>query len=304
MTLSSNTHIDLIEVGPRDGLQNEAQTIPTHDKITLIDKLASCGFTTIEPTSFVSPKWVPQMADHAYLMQTLKQDSTIRYPVLVPNLQGLHQAIELNIRTIAVFTAASDAFTQKNTHCSIAESMQQIHEIIELAKQHHMDIRGYVSCIATCPYSGETNIDDIVLLSQQLLEAGCYEVSLGDTTGRATPPRVKSLLKAASNHLDIKKLAMHFHDTYGQALVNVYESLHMGITKFDCSVAGLGGCPYAPGSSGNVSSEDLVYFLENLGYSTGIDLNKLCETGRYITKILGKQTRSRVARALQFKCSS
>ena len=293
------TQVSIIEVGPRDGLQNEPKSIPTTTKLTLIDKLANSGLTTIEATSFVSPKWVPQMGDHSQLMQQLQRRKGVKYPVLVPNLHGYDDAIAAGAKTIAVFTAASETFSNKNTNCTIDQGLQRISDIIERAKADGITVRGYISTVLGCPYEGKTSTERVAAIAEDLLVMGCYEVSLGDTIGVGTPGRAKHLIKAVHKKLDIDCIAMHYHDTYGQALANIYASLELGVNKFDSSVAGLGGCPYAPGASGNVATEDVLYMLQGLDIETGIDLNKVVDAGNFISKIIGRPTRSRVAAALK-----
>lgn len=291
--------VDIVEVGPRDGLQNEPKAITTDIKLELINQLADSGIKTIEATSFVSPKWVPQMADHSSLMQQLQHRDGITYPVLVPNLRGYDDAIAAGAKTIAVFTAASESFSNKNTNCSIEQGLQRIADIIERAKSDNIHVRGYVSCVLGCPYEGNIAVDKVSDITQHLLEQGCYEVSLGDTIGVGTPGKAKQLLEAVLKDNPSKQLAMHYHDTYGQALANIYASLELGIAKFDSSVAGLGGCPYAPGASGNVATEDVLYMLNGLGIETGIDIEKVANAGYFISKVIGRPTRSRVAAAMK-----
>lgn len=269
------TRIQINEVGPRDGLQNESVTIPTQTKIEFINALSDSGLTYIEATSFVSPKWVPQLADHRDVYLGISKQDGVHYPVLVPNRKGMLDAINCEVRDVAVVTAASEQFTKKNTNCSIAESLDRVAEIVELAAIHDINVRGYVSCVFACPYAGETEPDLVTKISQQLLELGCYEVSLGDTTGVGTPEQVQQLLTSMLNNINPSMVAMHFHDTHKQALANIQASLKLGICSFDASVGGLGGCPYAEGASGNVSTQDVVNMLHDLGYETGIDIEKL-----------------------------
>jgi isopropylmalate/homocitrate/citramalate synthase len=288
----------LVEVGPRDGLQNEPKTIPTEIKLNLIAQLADAGLTTIEATSFVSPKWVPQMADHRELMQALNLDSGINYPVLVPNLQGYHAAKKSGAKIIAVFTAASNTFSQKNTNCTIDEGLTRIQKIMALAKEDGIKVRGYVSCVLGCPYEGETDPAVVAPIAERLHQMGCYQVSLGDTIGVGTPKKTQRLIQAVIESMPLADLAMHFHDTYGQALANIYASLSLGVSCFDASVGGLGGCPYAPGASGNVATEDILYMLNGMNIKTGINLKKLMAAGKYINHYIGRRTRSRVSLAL------
>lgn len=276
------TTVKLVEVSPRDGLQNEAQFVPTHIKIALIEKLADAGLKTIEATSFVSPKWVPQLADHAEVFRGIKKRADVHYPVLVPNVKGLENAIAAGVQEIAVFGAASETFSQKNIHCSISESIERFAEIISLAKQHKILVRGYVSCVLGCPYEGEINPEKVVNVAQQLFDLGCYEISLGDTIGVGTPGKAVALVRKVSQHIPINHLAVHFHDTYGQALANIYATLQEGIAVVDSAVGGLGGCPYAPGAAGNVATETVLYMLNGLGIETGVDLRALREVALYI----------------------
>lgn len=267
--------IHINEVGPRDGLQNEKQTIPTAKKIAFINTLSDSGLKYIEATSFVSPKWVPQLADHREVYLGITKHSDVRYPVLVPNRRGMEAAIECGVTDIAVFTAASEQFTQKNTNCSISESIDRIADIMTLAMEHNIHVRGYISCVVACPYAGPTNPQLVSDISHQLLELGCYEISLGDTIGVGNPTDIDNLLDCVLVDIDPLMIAMHFHDTHQQALDNIKQSLQHGITSFDASVGGLGGCPYAPGASGNVATEAVVNLLHGLGYETGVDVAQL-----------------------------
>lgn len=293
--------VRLTEVGPRDGLQNEPKAITTETKLALIKQLTASGLTDIEATSFVSPRWVPQMADHRQVVEALKTwpNTETHYPVLVPNLTGMQAAIEAGAKTVAVFTACSERFSKKNTNCSIKEGMARISDIIALAQAHDIPVRGYISCVLGCPYEGHTSLTTTVDLSQQLLEKGCYEVSLGDTIGIGTPGKTTALLQAILSSCPKNQIAMHFHDTYGQALANIYASLLLGITHFDSAVAGLGGCPYAPGASGNVATEDVLYMLEGLDIETGVDLKRVVQAGYFISNAIGRPTRSKVANAMR-----
>lgn len=295
------TQITLVEVSPRDGLQNEKEIIPTEIKIEFINRLSQTGLKIIEATSFVSPKWVPQMADHAAVMHGITRASGVQYPVLIPNRKGLETALKSNVREIAVFTAASETFSQKNTNASIAESLARIAEVITLAKEHHLPVRGYVSCALGCPYEGDISPDQVAQVADQLFAMGCYEISLGDTIGVGTPKKTQQLLNIVSKHIPKQQLAVHFHDTYGQALTNIYVSLEQGIHTIDCSAAGLGGCPYAPGASGNVATEDVIYMLQGLGIETGIDLSALLKASQFILSHLQHSTRSKAAQALLAK---
>jgi hydroxymethylglutaryl-CoA lyase len=300
MTLPRNVRV--IEVGPRDGLQNEPRTLPVAIKIELIDRLAACGLKSVEAGAFVSPKWVPQMADSADVMRALPQREGVAYPVLVPNLKGLEAALAAGAREVAIFASASESFSQKNINCSIAESVERFREVAEAAKAAKVRIRGYVSCVLGCPYEGDVAPKAVADLTRTLFELGCYEVSLGDTIGVGTPLRVKALVEAVARRAPLKKIAGHFHDTYGMAVANVYAALEMGVAAFDASVAGLGGCPYAPGAAGNVATEDLVWLLYGLGINTGIDLPRLAETGQWISGQIGRESNSRVGRALMLRC--
>lgn len=289
--------VKLVEVGPRDGLQNEPQLVPTAIKIELIDRLSAAGLKVVEATSFVSPKWVPQMSDHLEIMQGIKRFPGVSYPVLVPNLQGLASALSVEVNEISVFTAASETFTQKNIHCTIDESFLRFAPVIETAQKNNIKIRGYVSCVLGCPYEGEIKPQAVAEVAKRLFEMGCYEVSLGDTIGVGTPGKTLQMLEAVTQYIAVDYLAGHFHDTYGQALANIFAALQFGVSAFDSSVAGLGGCPYARGATGNVASEDVLYMMQGLGIETGIDLEKLVETAIFICNFLGKSPRSKVTLA-------
>jgi hydroxymethylglutaryl-CoA lyase len=289
--------VRIVEVGPRDGLQNEAQTVATETKIEFIRRLAASGLKTIEATAFVSPKWVPQMADHAEVLRGLAHEEGVGYPVLVPNLRGFEEAVAAGATEVAVFAAASETFSQRNINCSIAESLDRFAPVFAAARAANVQVRGYVSCVLGCPYEGEISPDKVADVSAALFESGCYEVSLGDTIGVGTPNRTIALIKTVGGRIPVDRLAGHFHDTYGQALVNIYAALTMGLQVFDASVSGLGGCPYAPGATGNVATEDLLYMLNGMGIETGVDLDRLIAAGAFICEKLGRQTQSRVARA-------
>jgi hydroxymethylglutaryl-CoA lyase len=293
--------VRIVEMGPRDGLQNEKQVIPLDTKLQLIDKLADAGLREIEVTSFVSPKWIPQMADHDALMRTLKRRPGVSYPVLTPNLQGFESAQAAGADRVAVFAAASEAFSKKNINCSITESIERFLPVMRAAQQHGISVRGYVSCVIGCPYEGEIAPAKVAEVTQRLIDIGCEEVSLGDTIGVGTPASVQRMLEACARTVPVDKLAGHYHDTYGMAVANVEASLRLGLRCFDASVAGLGGCPYAKGATGNVATEDVVYLLHGLGADTGIDLDQLVDAGAWISAQLGRQTNSRVARALLAK---
>lgn len=293
--------VKMVEVGPRDGLQNEATPVPTAVKIELLERLVKAGLTVIEATSFVSPKWVPQMADHAAVLAGITPHPGVSYPVLVPNRQGLDEALKAGAQEIAIFAAASETFSSKNINCSIAESLGRYSELVGEALSRGVRVRGYVSCVLGCPYEGEVSPEAAAEVAERLYEMGCYEISLGDTIGVGTPGRARELFETVARRVPKERLAAHFHDTYGQALANVLAVLEQGIAVFDSSVAGLGGCPYAPGASGNLASEDLLYLLNGLGIETGVDLCALAEAGNYISSFLGRPSGSKVARALQQK---
>jgi hydroxymethylglutaryl-CoA lyase len=289
--------VNIVEVGPRDGLQNEPTLVPTNVKIDLIDRLSNTGLQTIECSSFVSPKWIPQLQDAAEVMSSIKKDPLKKYPVLIPNLQGLTNAIQTPIDTIAIFASASEAFSKKNINCSIDESIRKMTQVASEAKQRNYKIRGYISCVLGCPYTGEVDIANTIKLAVKLEELGCYEVSFGDTIGVGTPLKAKALIKEVKKVLPLDKVAVHFHDTYGQALVNIYACLEEGVSTVDSSIAGLGGCPYARGSSGNVATEDVVYMLQGMGIETGVNLEELVDVAHFVTKHLGHPSRSKVSLA-------
>ena len=289
--------VRLVEVGPRDGLQNEANPISVADKVRLVDDLTDAGLSYVEVGSFVSPKWVPQMAGSADVFAGIRQKAGVTYAALAPNLRGFEDALGAGVKEVAVFSAASEAFSQRNINCSITESLQRFVPIMDAARQHGVRVRGYVSCVLGCPYEGNVDAAQVAAVARELYEMGCYEVSLGDTIGTGTPGATRHLFNVVGAQVPRPQLAGHFHDTYGQALANVYASLLEGINVFDSSVAGLGGCPYAKGASGNVASEDVLYMLQGLGIDTGIDLDKLIAAGQRISSVLGRATGSRVARA-------
>ena len=292
------TQVRLVEMSPRDGLQNEpGPVIDTAIKTGLIDRLADCGLNHIESASFVSPKWVPQMGDAAEVMAGIKRKAGVRYSVLTPNLRGFENALAAGVDEVAVFGAASESFSQKNINCSIAESLERFLPVMEAAKQHHIPVRGYVSTVLGCPYEGDIAPEQVAKVAKALAELGCYEISLGDTIGVGTPLKAKRMLEAVAAEVPIEKLAAHFHDTYGQALANLYAVLEEGIAVIDSSVAGLGGCPYAKGASGNVATEDVLYLLNGLGIETGVDLNKLVTTGEWISEQLKRNNGSKVGQA-------
>lgn len=290
--------VRIVEVGPRDGLQNEKQAIPTAAKIQLIEMLVDAGLTYIEAGSFVNPKWVPQMADSAEVFAGINRKANITYAALVPNLQGYERAIAVNANEVAIFAAASEAFSQKNINCSISESIKRFETLISAAQAQKIPVRGYISCVAGCPYSGNVDPATVASIAKELLTMGCYEISLGDTIGVGTAGKIKNLIETVAQDIPIEKLAVHMHDTYGQALANIYASLEMGVSVIDSSVAGLGGCPYAAGASGNVATEDLVYLLNGLGIRHGVDLPKLIQAGNFISRILNKPNQSKVAKAM------
>ncbi len=293
--------VRIVEVGPRDGLQNEALIIPARVKIELIDRLSACGHSAIEVSSFVSPKWVPQLSDAAEVFTGINAKPGVRYPVLIPNLVGYERALAVGAREVAVFTAASEAFSEKNTNASIAETLERFQPIFERAKADGIAVRGYVSCVLGCPYQGEIAIADVVGVARTLHLMGCYEVSLGDTIGVGTPNKARALMRAIAQEIPISAIAGHFHDTYGQALANITASLDEGVRVFDSSVAGLGGCPYAKGATGNVATEDLVYLLDGLGMNNGVNLIALAQVGAWISRVLGRESQSRAGRAMLAK---
>lgn len=290
--------VRIVEVGPRDGLQNEKNTVATADKIALIDRLSACGLQSIEATSFVSPKWVPQLADAADVFSSITRRSGVGYPVLVPNEQGYERARAVGVEEIAVFTAASETFNRKNINAGIDESLARFEPVMRRAREDGVRVRGYVSTVLGCPYQGEVPLADVVRVAQALHRMGCYEISLGDTIGVGTPGKARAMLAAVAGEVPMAALAVHFHDTYGQALANILACLEEGVGVVDSAVSGAGGCPYAKGASGNVASEDVVYMLHGLGIRTGVDLDALAGTGRWLASLLGRQTGSRVGRAL------
>jgi len=287
--------IQIVEVGPRDGLQNEKEWVPTETKISLIEKLADAGLTKIEATSFVSPKWVPQLKDAHGVFTGIKRVPGVSYPVLTPNMKGFERALEADAKEIAVFSAASEKFTQKNTNCSIEESINSFRPVLEQAQKYNIPVRGYISCVLGCPYQGNVPVEDVVNLAVKMTEMGCFQISLGDTIGAGTPVQAKRMVQKVSEKIPMPNLALHFHDTRGQALANIYACLELGVSVIDASVAGLGGCPYAKGATGNVATEDLVFMLHGMDVETGIDLNKLIETGRFISDVIGRVPQSRVS---------
>ncbi len=287
--------VKIVEVGPRDGLQNEKQSIDVATKVELIDRLSASGLPVIEAGAFVSPKWVPQMADTDKVLAGIKRYKGVSYPVLVPNVKGMEMALKAGVREIAVFGAASETFSQKNINCSIAESLDRFAPVIKTAKDNNIKVRGYVSCVMGCPYEGDIAPEKVAEVSKGLFDMGCYEISLGDTIGVGTVPKTKAMLDAVKPHIPVEHLAVHFHDTYGQALVNIYAALERGVSVIDSSVGGLGGCPYAKGASGNVATEDVIYMLHGLGIETGCDLGGLTDTARWIFQQLGRKPQSKLA---------
>ncbi len=296
--MSLPQRVKIVEVGPRDGLQNEKQVVPTEIKIELIDRLAEAGVRVIEATSFVSPKWVPQMSDNAAVMQGIKRHPSTVYPVLTPNLQGFDAAVQAGAAEVAIFGAASESFSRKNINCSIAESLKRFEPVVSAASALEIPVRGYVSCVVGCPYEGAIAPEQAAGVAKTLFDMGCYEVSLGDTIGVGNPDSIQRLIEACVRHIPIGKLAGHYHDTYGMAIANIYASLEMGMATFDSSIAGLGGCPYAKGASGNVATEDVIYLLQGLGIETGIDLAKLAAIGDWISTALNRPNGAKAGRAL------
>ncbi|MBQ4850623.1 hydroxymethylglutaryl-CoA lyase [Pseudoalteromonas sp. MMG012] len=296
-------HVKIVEVGPRDGLQNES-TVSSEDKIQLINTLSVAGLKHIEAGAFVSPKWVPQMADSLDVINGVSVAPDVVLSALTPNLRGAQAALSANVKEFAIFTAASETFTQKNINCSIEQSIERFKDVVQLAQQHGIKVRGYVSCVLGCPYEGDIEPEAVLKVCKQLLALGCYEISLGDTVGVGTPNKVKSVISLLLQHIPIDKLAVHFHDTYGQALANIHSALELGIATIDSAVAGLGGCPYAQGASGNVATEDVIYLLQGLGIDPQIDLERLAKAGWAICDALNKSPVSKVSLALQAKCAS
>lgn len=294
--MSASDFVRIVEVGPRDGLQNEAAEVSTGTKIALIDRLSACGFPVVEATSFVSPRWVPQMADAAAVLGGIARRDGALYPVLVPNEQGLERALAAGVREIAVFTAASDAFNRRNINCDIDESLRRLAPVVARAVADGLWVRGYISTVLGCPYQGRVPVNDVVRVVKALDAMGCAEISLGDTIGVGTAKKARAMLEACATEVPMARLAVHFHDTYGQALANVYACLEAGVRVVDASVAGLGGCPYAQGASGNLASEDLVYQLHGLGMNTGVELDALCDTARWINAELSREPASKLAR--------
>tara|TARA_B110000211_G_scaffold209991_1_gene247733 strand:+ start:24894 stop:25811 length:918 start_codon:yes stop_codon:yes gene_type:complete len=291
------TQVKIVEVGPRDGLQNEKVQISAEEKIALIDQLADAGVNYIESGSFVSPKWVPQMATSTDVFNGIKRKEGVTYAALTPNMKGFEAAMAVNANEVAIFGAASEAFSQKNINCSIEESLQRFEPIMQAAKAANIPVRGYVSCVVGCPYDGFIEPEQVAMVAEKLYNMGCYEISLGDTIGVGTPASVAKMIQAVNTHVPMNKLAVHFHDTYGQALTNIYTALQAGVMVVDSAIAGLGGCPYAKGASGNVATEDVLYLLNGLGIETGIDFDKLLAAGWFISDKLGKAPISKVSTA-------
>lgn len=299
--MSLPSHVRLVEVGPRDGLQNEAQPISVADKVQLVDALSAAGLSYIEVGSFVSPKWVPQMAGSAEVFAQIQRKPGVTYGALAPNLRGFEDALAAGVKEVAVFAAASEAFSQRNINCSISESLERFAPIMAAAKQHGISVRGYVSCVLGCPYEGEIAPAQVAVVARELYAMGCYEVSLGDTIGTGTAGATRRLFDVVGAQVPRDKLAGHFHDTYGQAVANIYASLLEGINVFDSSIAGLGGCPYAKGATGNVASEDVLYMMQGLGIETGVDLDLVVDAGQFISEHLGRKAVSRAGNAIAAK---
>jgi len=293
--------VRLVEVGPRDGLQNEKGEVPTNLKVELIERLAAAGLPAVEATAFVSPKWIPQMADHTEVLERIRRRPGVAYPVLTPNLKGFEAARAAGATEVAIFGAASEAFSKKNINCSIAESLERFRPVATAAHAAGIGVRGYISCVLGCPYEGEVAPERVAEVAAALADMGCYEISLGDTIGVGTPGKTKAMIEAVSARVPVERLAGHYHDTYGQALANIYASLELGIATFDASVAGLGGCPYAAGASGNVATEDVVYMLHGLGIETGVDLDVLVDIGQWICGVLGREPSSKSGKAIAAK---
>ena len=293
--------VKIVEVGPRDGLQNEPQPVSAAVKVELVRRLADAGLPVVEAGAFVSPRWVPQMADSAEVLAALPRRHGVAYPVLVPNLKGLEAALAAGVEEIAVFGAASESFSQRNINCSIAESLARFRPVVETARDRGVRVRGYVSCVLGCPYEGHIEPGAVARVAAQLYAMGCYEVSLGDTIGVGTPLKARLMVETVAGEVPLERLAVHFHDTYGQAVANLFAVLEMGVATVDSAVAGLGGCPYAPGAAGNVATEDVVYLLDGLGIETGVDLDRLAAAGRWICAKLDRAPVSKVAQALAAK---
>jgi hydroxymethylglutaryl-CoA lyase len=296
--MSFPEQVKIVEVGPRDGLQNESVTVPAEIKVQLVEKLADAGLPVIEVGAFVSPKWVPQMATSSDVFTQIDKRKGVSYPMLVPNLKGLELAHAAGVQEIALFAATTETFSQKNTNCSIAESIDRFNAVIDAALALDIKVRGYISCVLGCPYEGEVSTDTVLMLAEKMFDRGCYEVSLGDTIGVGTAGQAQALVEKLTRHMPVHQLAAHFHDTYGQALANIHAVLQCGISVIDSSVAGLGGCPYAKGATGNIATEDVVYMLRGMGIDSGVDMDKLLEAGQFISDFLGREPVSRAATAL------
>ena len=294
-------HVRLVEVGARDGLQNERRTLPASVRVQLLERLADAGLRTLEAGAFVSTRWVPQMAGTDQVLKALPSRAGVSWTALVPNVQGLEAAIAAGCREVAVFAAASEAFSQQNINCSIEQSLRRYQEVIVRARDAGIRVRGYVSCVMGCPFTGQVKPEAVAAVSAALFGMGCYEISLGDTIGTGTPAATTRLIEACSQVVPVSALAGHFHDTYGMAITNIHAALASGVRTFDSSVAGLGGCPYSPGATGNVATEEVIYLLDGLGMSHGVDLDALIEVGEFINAELGRETASRVSRALLAK---
>lgn len=296
--MSLPKRVKIVEVGPRDGLQNEPTPVSLETKLALVEKLVNAGLSVVEVGSFVSPKWVPQMAGSAEVYTGIQKRAGVSYPMLVPNLKGMEGALAAGVQEIAIFAAASETFAQKNTNCSIAESLERFEAVMQQAQAQNIKVRGYVSCVLGCPYEGEIAPEKVAEVASKLYDMGCYEISLGDTVGVGTPLKAQAMIHEVAKRVPIEQLAAHFHDTYGQGLANLLAVLQLGVATIDSSVSGLGGCPYAKGASGNVATEDVLYMLNGMGIDTGVDLPKLLEAGRFISNSLGRLPASKVGRAL------
>ncbi len=293
--------IKIVEVGPRDGLQNEPKTVDTPVKIELINRLSATGLRAVEATAFVSPRWVPQMGDNAAVMAGIERAAGVSYPVLVPNMKGFEAAVAANCDEVAVFAAASESFSKKNINCTIEESLERFAPVVEAARAADLRVRGYISCVLGCPYEGGVSPDAVADVAARLFDMGCYEISLGDTIGVGTPGATETMIDRVAERVPVEKLAGHFHDTFGQALANILTAMQRGVAVFDSAVAGLGGCPYANGATGNVATEDVVYMLNGMGVDTSVDLDAVVNTGKFISDVLGRPPASRVARAILAK---
>jgi hydroxymethylglutaryl-CoA lyase len=301
--MSKPDRVFIVDVGPRDGLQAEKELVSTETKIELVDRLTEAGLPSVEAGAFVSPKWVPQMADTAEVLAGITQRDGTRYPVLVPNEKGLERALKSGVGEIAIFGAASETFSQKNINCSIEESIERFQPVAQKAQDSGIEVRGYISCVLGCPYEGDVALENVVRVARALDAIGCYEISLGDTIGVGTPTRARAMVDAVADHVPVDRLALHFHDTYGQALANILSCMEAGVATVDTAVAGLGGCPYAPGASGNVATEDVAYMLQGMGIDTGVDLPALVEAGEFISAALGRAPTSKSAQAIAAKVS-